>query len=394
MNFTEVKGFMDKLTDWIIPGNSIVIYHKNQEVFRYSSGYADVENKIKMTGDELINIYSCSKLATVVAALQLYEKGKFSLDDPIYDYISEFKEMFVKGEDGNLLKTDTPITFRHLFTHTSGITYDYESEQLKALFKETNGTMPTVEVAKAIAKMPLAFEPGKHWGYSLAHDVLAAIVEIISGKRFSSYVKENVFEPIGINDVYYHRTPEITEKMAEQYRYVTDEAEGGNIVDVQISSQKSEGHLINEGKDVFLVFGDECDSGGAGIITSVPSYAKFGNVLAMGGTSSNGEQILEKKTIELLRTNQLSDEQLKDLNWTQLNGYGYGLGVRTLLDKEKSGFNGNRGEFGWGGAAGATILIDPDYEFSFFYAHHMLNPQEDYYQPRIRHAAYNCLLGN
>ncbi len=111
-----------------------------------------------------------------------------------------------------------------------------------------------------------------------------------------------------------------------------------------------------------------------------------------GGVGATGEKILSAGTIDLLRTNQLNPQQQKAFNWSQLRGYGYGLGVRTLVDKALSGTTGNVGEFGWGGAAGASVWIDPALKMSVCYAHHMLNPQETYYQPRMRNVIYQCLL--
>ncbi len=390
MDFAPMKNFMDHLTDWIIPGNSIVVYHKNKEVFRYSSGYSDLENNIPMSGDELLNIYSCSKVATVVAALQLYEQGKFLLDDPLYNYISEYKDMYIKGENGELVKAKNPITLRHLFTHTSGMTYNIKCNNIKDVIEKTDGRAPTIEIVKAFAKEPLMFEPGDKWSYSFAHDVLGAVVEVISGKRFSQYVTENIFEPVGINDAYYYRNDDIRARMATQYNYIVGEPTD-DIVKMQMKSESEKGYIVNRGKDNSHIHGTEYDSGGAGIVTTVSSYAKFANALAMGGRTQSGEQILSKNTLDLLRTNQLTNAQLDYFNWSQLKGYGMGLGVRTLIDKAKGGSNGALGEFGWGGAAGATILVDMDNEFSYFYSHHMTNPQEDYYQPRLRNVAYNCI---
>ncbi len=393
MDFSMMKEFMDRLCAWRIPGNTIVVYHKNKEVFRYSSGYSNMEQQIPMNGEELLHIYSCSKVSTVVAALQLYEKGLFLLDDPVSNFIPEFREMYIKGTDGNLRKATKPITMRHLFTHTAGLTYDINSNSLQALRVATGGRMPTVEVARAIAKEPLLFEPGERWSYSLSHDVLAAVVEVISGKRFSAYAKENLFAPLGITDVHYHADDIIKKRMAEQYRFATNDEKENDLVKLQISSTEQEGFVVNQGKSNDLVLGEDYDSGGAGVIISVPSYAKFANALAMGGRGANGERILSRGTVDLLRTNQLSATQSEgSYHWSNLIGYGYGLGVRTVIDRAQSGFNGSVGEFGWGGAAGATILVDPDNEFSYFYAHHMLNPQEGYYQPRLRNVAYTCLL--
>ncbi len=389
MDFSNLKDFMDRLTAWRIPGNSISVYHKNKEVFRYSSGYSDVEDKIKMTGDELLNIYSCSKVATVTAALQLYEKGYFLLNDPLSEYIPEFKEMYIKNSDGELIKAKNPITIKNLFTMSAGFTYDIRSASIKELMK-ANPKMPTVEVAKAIAKEPLLYEPGTKWFYSLAHDVLGAFVEVVSGKRFESYVKENIFSPIGVDEIYYHRNDEIRSKMASQYLFESGDKEFDSVK-AQMSSAGKDGYWSKQNKESIYVFGDEYDSGGAGLVVSVPDYAKFTSALANGGVAPNGEKILSKNTIDLLKTNQLSNEQLECLTWSQLAGYGYGLGVRTMIDKAKGGSNGSLGEFGWGGAAGATMLVDTDKEFALFYSHHMLNPQEDYYQPRLRNVFYSCI---
>ncbi len=390
MNFTPLKDFMDRLTAWRMPGNSICVYYKNQEVFRYSSGYADVETKEPMTEDKYINIYSCSKPSTVVGALQLFEKGYFLLDDPLYEYLPEYKEMYIKKENGEIIKAKNAITMRNLFTMSAGLTYNINSDGIKKAREITNGKMDTVTVAKCIASDPLIFEPGTRWGYSLAHDVLGAVIEVISGKRLSEYMKDNVFEPCGISKVSYSLTADIEKNMATQYKYnMSDDAD---IVSAQKGvKQAGEGGLVKLPPQRTLHIGPEHESGGGGIITTVKEYAKFANALANSGRTKNGEQILSKGTIELLRTNQLSEIQLKDFNWPQLKGYGYGLGVRTLIDKAQGGSVGPLGEFGWGGAAGATILVDPDNEFSLFYAHHMLNPHEEFYQPRLRNVAYMCL---
>ncbi len=390
MNYTPLKEFMDRLTSWRIPGNSICVYHKNEEVFRYSSGYADVENAVPMSEDKYINIYSCSKPSTVVGALQLLEKGYFLLDDPLYEYLPEYKEMYIKQPDGNIVKAKNTITLRHLFTMSAGLTYDINSNGVQKARELTNGKMDTVTVAKCIASDPLIFEPGTRWGYSLAHDILGAVVEVISGKRFSDYMKENVFEPCGIRKISYQLNGEIEKNMATQYRF--NMSADSDIVSAQKGDKKEgEGGLVKIPPQRTLHIGPEHESGGGGVITTVEEYAKFANVLANFGKTKTGEQILSKGTIELLRTNQLSAAQLHDFNWPQLKGYGYGLGVRTLINKAEGGSCGPVGEFGWGGAAGATVLVDPDNEFSLFYAHHMLNPHEEYYQPRLRNVAYMCL---
>lgn len=387
MNFEALKNMMDRLTDWRIPGNAICVYRDGQEIFRYQSGFADLENRIPMTPEHGINIYSCSKIATVTAALQLYEQGYFLLDDPLYSFIPEFEEMYLA--DGS--KAKNPITLRHLFTMTSGLTYDYHTEAFEKARKQTDGKMNTQAVIRCLAKDPLSFEPGEKWQYSLSHDVLAAVVEVISGKKFRDYVRENIFEPLDMTKSSYHNEG-ILDTMAQQYCYVS--TEGQNLVELQAGGVPTAGGYIrNVGKSVDFVFGPEYDSGGAGITTTVLDYAKFAAALAGNGRGLTGERILAAGTVELLKTNQLNTNQQKQLNWPQLKGYGYGLGVRTLTEKALSGSVGNLGEFGWGGAAGASVYVDTEWNLAAFYAHHMLNPQEGYYQPRIRNVLYRCVTG-
>ena len=389
MNFIPMKEFMDRLTDWRIPGNSISIRVNNKEVFNYQSGYEDLENHIKMTEDKLFNIYSCSKVATVTAALQLYEKGFFLLDDPLYDFIPEYKEMYIKDKDGNVRKAEKTITLRNLFTMTSGLTYNCESDGIKKARELTEGKMETLTVAKCIAEDYISFEPGEKWQYSLSHDVLAAVVEVISGKKFRDYVKENIFDPLEMKESFYH-SENVIDRVAQQYSYVNSTEQ--NLVKLQSAADnRADGKAVKIEKTRNHVFGTEYDSGGAGVVTSVSDYSRFASALANGGVGPNGERIISSSTIELMRTNQLTDELQKYFNWSQLKGYGYGLGVRTLIDKAKSGSCGNIGEFGWGGAAGATVLVDPELKLSMFYTHHMLNPQEEYYQPRVRNVLYTCM---
>lgn len=384
MNFEYMKNFMDSLTEWIIPGNSVVIYKDGKKVFEYSSGYSDLEKKIKKTGEEQLYIYSCSKVATVTAALQLYEQGKFLLSDPLYEYLPEFKKMYVK--DGDRIKAaENPITIRDLFTMTAGLSYATNTPAFEKARKLTDGKMDTRTVIKCLAEEPLLFEPGARWNYSLCHDVLAVLAEVVSGMRFSEYMKKHIFEPLDMNNSYYHAPNDVI--ISPQYIYEIQDTK--NIVELQQKEHTT--GVVKRAYGNELVFGENYDSGGAGIITTVDDYAKFAAALANSGTGLNNNRILSSATVKLMKTNQLNEAQRKTMNWRRLRGYGYGLGVRTLIDKAESGSNSSIGEIGWGGAAGATIIVDTEEKVALFYAHHMLNPQEEYYQPRLRNVLYSCL---
>ena len=172
-----------------------------------------------------------------------------------------------------------------------------------------------------------------------------------------------------------------------QYIYET----GGTSDIVELQRSKNRSGVVKKTEGNHLVFGDRYDSGGAGIITTVNDYALLAAALANSGRGLNKNRILSRATVELMKTNHLSNEQRRMMSWPQLKGYGYGLGVRTMLNKAEGGSNGPAGEFGWGGAAGATVLMDTEHNLAMFYAHHMLNPQEEYYQPRLRNILYSCI---
>ena len=330
------------------------------------------------------------ELSRYVIADELIEKGIVMISDPVSDYIEEFKEMNIRGENGEIKKAETTMTIRHLMTMTAGLDYTLNSDEINAALRDTNGEADAKTIAKYIAKRPLLFEPGTFWNYSLCHDVLAGVIEAITGMRFSEYVKKNIFEPLGIEKAYYHATPEIKEQLNPKYIYKVDDGNSNDIVAMQMKTPDGKGKIEDTGKGNSHILGKNYDSGGAGIITTVNEYAKLTGALANGGLGTTGERILSPGAINLLRTNQLDERAMSTMTWGNLAGYGYGLGVRTLIDIAKSGSCGSIGEFGWGGAAGATVLVDPDKNIAFLYSHHMLNPQEVYYQPRLRNAFYSC----
>jgi CubicO group peptidase (beta-lactamase class C family) len=384
-----MKQLMDGLTAWRIPGNTAAIFKDGKLVFKYSSGVKDIETGEKMQGDELLYLYSCTKVATTLAALQLLEKGKFLLDEPVAEFIPEFKDMTVKTQSG-VEKCSVPITMRHLFTMTSGFNYLCNGPAFDGARELTAGKFDTLTTIKCIAKQPLDFVPGEKWQYSLCHDVLAAVVEVISGEKFRDYVSKHIFEPCGVKEAYFH-DDKIKDRIATQHRFYA-KGDSNDIVKLQKSGSESiGGKNVKVEKSNYLIFGEEYDSGGAGIIASIKEYGKVFAAVANNGITQNGEQIISRSTIDLWRENQLNEAQLKTFNWSWYKGYGYGLGVRTMINRAISGSTSSFGEFGWGGAAGAQVIIDVENNIALAYAHHMLNPQEGYVYPRLRNVLYTCM---
>ena len=389
MDFTNLKNYMDELTMWQIPGNTIRVFKDNTEVFRYSSGLSDIKSGRPMCGDEFFNIYSCSKVALSVAVMQLVEKGRISLDAPLYDYIAEFRQMQYRDENGNIKKAEKPITIRHLLSMTSGLNYELDSDALKTAREKTCGKMDTLTAIRSLSEHILDFEPGERWQYGLSHDVLAGVVEVVSGVKFSEYMLKNVFEPVGMKEIYYHSPENIKDKIATQYQFLTPE-EAKEKDEELIKTPDGNGYWQTLPKSVmWFVLGEEYDCAGAGITTNADNYIKLAAALANKGLSCTGERILLPDTIELMKANQLNEKQMQYYTWEQLSGYGYGLGVRTLVDKLSS--PSALGEFGWDGAAGSFFLVDTENNLAYFYAQHMLNSRSEIIEQRLRNVVYSCL---
>lgn len=389
MDFSKVKEFMNFMAAKQSPGNSITIYLGGKKVFEYSKGFSDIKAQKPLKGDELFYIYSCSKPATAAAGMQLVERGKILVTDPVSEYLPEFGDMTVKNPDGSIKKAKKPITVGDLFSMTSGLDYNFAAAVEET--KKSGKALNTENVVKSIAKMPLAFEPGENWLYGLSHDVLARLVEVACGESFGEYMKKNIFDPLEMNGTTYHMTKEISQKMSEQYEFVPPNGNSKDIVEAQKSGNAKNGEFVNVGKTNHLVCSDEYESGGAGIITSVSDYAKFAAALANFGLGLNGERILNKRTVEIMKSNRLTEGQMRGYNWVNLLGYGYGFGVRTMMRPELAGALSSVGEFGWGGAAGASLWADTSLNLGVFYAQHCLNPRELFYQPRLRNIIYSCL---
>jgi len=377
MDFKPLASFIDRMTASRIPWAEVLVIHRNETVFRYRNGYVNLQEKTPIEDGWIFNIYSMTKIMTCVAAMRLVEKGALLLNDPLSAYLPEYKEMNVKRQLSNgefvLEKAQRPIRVRDLFAMTAGFTYDFGSPSLKEAVERTDGKVPTRLFAEALAKEPLLFEPGTRWNYSLCHDVLAALVEVVDGRRFSNYIQDEITEPLGMHDTCFNLLDEQRSRLAPQYEY--NDAVGMSV--------------RNDGNGFRI--GTEFESGGAGLMSTVNDYALFLNVLTNYGTSPNGVRILSPATVDLMRTDQLTERMREDYTWDPLIGYGYGLGVRTHRSKAESGSLSPLGEFGWSGLAGSLAIIDPDSQLTVMYAQHLLNNKESYVHPRLRNIVYSCM---
>jgi len=377
MDFTPLARFIDHITAWRIPWAEVVVMHRNETVFRYRNGYSNLEENLPIDEDRIINLYSMTKIMTCAAALQLVERGAMLLNDPISDYLPEYAETTVRKTlpDGTveLEKAKRPITVRDLFAMTAGFSYDLGAPSVRDVVERTNGKVPTRAFAAALAKEPLLFEPGTRWNYSLCHDVLGALVEVVDGRRFGDYLRDEITGPLGMLDTGFDLSAERLDRLAPQYEY-----------------NDALGRAVRKDGNGFRI-GTAFESGGAGLLSTVSDYIRFLNALTNLGTSPDGVRILSPAAVNLMRTDHLLAGMRDDFSWVQLAGYGFGLGVRTHLSPAQSGSLSALGEFGWSGAAGCLAVMDPASELTVMYAQHLLNNQEPYVHPRLKNIVYACL---
>ncbi len=380
MNFQPLKDFLDYYLPMLgVPGSDTVIYKNHEEIFRYSSGYDNIELNTPVRRDAIYNIFSCTKIIVSVAATQLIERGELLPTDPLYAYIPEYRftEEKVYDEKGAVIgtkKLDAPILIRHLLTMTSGMNYALNKPEIEGIAKLTDGKAPTLDVCRALAASPLDFTPGSNYKYSLSYDVLGGVIEVVSGMKLSEYIKENILDPLGMKDTGFALTDEVKSRLATMYEY---------------DSEKRAPKIISAENNVFR-FGTEYESGGAGILSTVDDYILFADALACGGVGKNGERIISKYGIDLIRANALKDEHMKGYDFSHCKGYGYGYGVRCCVDPYPYGIVAPKGEFGWDGAKLCYASMSPETGISMFHAEHM-GGLHSLVVPRLRNLLYSCI---
>jgi CubicO group peptidase (beta-lactamase class C family) len=348
-------------------------------------GYADLEDKKPVTEDTVYRLFSMTKVVICTAAMMLFERGKFLLNEPLYEYFPEYRDthIYVNRPNGNveIRKAQNPMLIKHAFMMAVGMPYTFgnfptakEMEKVKEELTKKHGKYDIVTEVRAMGSVPVAFEPGTHWLYGYGHDIVAALIQVVSGKTVGQFLQDEIFDPLGMKDTGYRFRDGIENRMISIYK----REENGEM-------KKIPGFL-----DVFHQPDAIYEMGGAGLYSTVKDYLKFSQMLANGGVY-NGQRIIGRKTIDLMRANHLTDEQLKDFRNSYLAGYGYGLGVRTLMSTAEGHSNGSIGEFGWTGALGTYVSIDPQEGFSLVYMHQMMPNMEEYHHLRVRAVANGCL---
>ncbi len=340
---TAMQAFIDQGK---LAGIATLIARRGQVVHFGCYGKLDLAANKPIQPDSLFRIYSLTKPITSVAALILYEEGHFNLNDPVSKWIPEFSNFKVLQEsasaDIELGVLTKEITFWHLLTHTSGLGYGINTEPIEEIYRESKILSPILtlqfplpKIIQKVSELPLAAQPGTTWHYSLSHDVLGYLIELISGKPFDVFLREHIFEPLGMQDTSFYVPQGKLERLGPLYG--APDENGLSILDDVITSP--------------FVRPEAVPSGGAGLVSSMPDYLRFMLMLANGG-ELDGVRVLKQSTVTAMTTNQLTGSTFPvRFNNEPLPGMGFGFGIGVQVTDEP--------QVGWNGVSGTTAWIYP-----------------------------------
>jgi CubicO group peptidase (beta-lactamase class C family) len=352
--------FAKYVDDGRLPGFHITVSRGGHLAYSSKYGHADVENNKPIEDDTIYRIYSMTKPICAVAALMLWEEGLFEMHDQVKWFIPSFgnQKVFRSGTltAPRFEPVSEPMEMWHLFSHTAGLTYGFVySNPVDQMYRNAGfewGTPPgatLAEICDKLAELPLMFQPGAEWAYSMSIDVLGRVVEVLSGMTLGEFMKKRIFDPLGMTDTAFHCVPEKQDRLAALYvpnpndnrRRLRNDAGGAGATKVPTA-----------------------DLGGGGLVSTTADYLKFVEMLR-GGGELNGVRILSPRTVSFMASNHLPNNA--DLTAygrplfaeTTFDGVGFGLGVSVTTDPVKAKVPGSLGDYGWGGAASTNFTVDP-----------------------------------
>lgn len=372
--FENLKHFMDRSISQLgVSGIDCIVFQDHHQIFRHQAGYKDIERKTPITPGTMYNIYSATKMITCTAAMQLVERGELGLMDPLPVYLPEFENMKVKNGTFSIMPAKRKIRIIDLFTMTAGLSYELDTPEMRSLISDTGGDFDTRDFVRALAGEPLLFEPGEGWNYSYCHDVLGAVIEVISGMSFGEYLKANIFDPLGMEDAGFFLPEEKLRRLAPQYEYDSEKRSVAKI--------KS---------DCLGAAGLRHESGGGGLVMTAEDYILFADALACGGVGRSGARIISESAVSLMSKNQLKGKCLSDFRkMVPSDGIGYGLGVAMFTDPAAALTLAPEDAFYWGGIGGVQNLIDPMNRMSYFVAQHTINSPKELLNPNMLNILYS-----
>jgi CubicO group peptidase (beta-lactamase class C family) len=346
------------------PGSSVLIERYGQEVFHDAVGLRDLETRKPFTRDTVVRLYSMTKPVTSCALMMLVEKGLCHLNIPVSEFVSEFKDMHALIPGATSIDQTTSCatpTLHHLLTHTSGLTYGFNAGLVPELMVKEEldfkpGQTTLARICNRLSKIPLVFEPGKKWEYSVSIDVLGRVIELISGQTLDSFFQAEVFKPLGMTQTGFTLTDHARGKVASLYTPLS-----GNPMALNAMEKGNNPLKLVDQEDGSPFWKTTVHSGGGGLVGTLDDYMKFVNILRNGGRSLLA-RLLSPKTLSFMMRNHLTDDiaSMGPQSFAEqpMEGMGFGLGGAVVLDPALPRIPGHIGDFSWGGMASTFFWVD------------------------------------
>lgn len=353
-NFTRIDSTINaEIAQKNISGGVAYVYHNNKVVYNKAYGYANIGSQTPMEINSIFRIASQTKAIVSVAFLQLVEKGKIGLDDPIEKYIPNFANQKVAVMDADtfkLVSRNRSITIRDLLTHQAGISSTDEYPKFKSLFEKfklnqplNQGYASLKEEVDQIAAMPLVHQPGERFSYGLCTNVIGRLIEIIAGTTLDEYLTKNIFEPLQMQDTYFYLPKEKHNRLVKVYtKYNKD-----SLMEINPNMYPVDYPLQTKGK-YFSAIG--------GLVSTTHDYGNFLQCLLHNGKLNNGKQLIGEKILNEFWTNQLGDKTFVFGGVKSLNNFGLGVGLTSKAGQVIN--NASEGSFFWGGAFNTAYMVD------------------------------------
>jgi len=364
-----------------LPGAVALVARHGQVVLHQAVGQQDPKSGTPMALDSIFRIYSMTKPIVSVAVMQLMERGQLLLSDPVAKHLPEFAGVQVGHFEGDTLHLRAPRrapTVQDLLSHTSGLTYEIlGSAPIQRMYAEAklgSRDRTNAEFSRALAHMPLMFEPGSIWAYSRATDLLGALVEAVSGQTLGVFLQENILGPLGMVDTGFSVPPEQQHRIAEAFAHDPDGGTQMPLIDVRKVPRM--------------------EAGGMGLASTAQDYARFVQCLCNGGQLL-GQRVLSTASVQLMTSDHLGGlgQQTTERSGDMLGrGTGFGLGFSVRLHPGLETLPGSVGLYSWGGIAGTTFWVDPVHDFFAILMAQAPN-QRDYFRPMFRNLVYAAFTG-
>ncbi len=389
---SHFQGYVDQ---GLLPGWQLVVSRGGQVVYHDTYGQRDIENGLPIESDSVYRIYSMTKPIATVAAMMLYEEGRFKLKDEVASFIPSFADQRVyrSGASTNPATEGitSPMQIWHLMTHTSGLTYGFlNAHPVDAMYRAAGfewGNPPGADLEACTdiwAGLPLLFQPGSEWNYSNATDVLGRLVEVISGQSLDVFMRERIFEPLGMTDTAFFADAARQERLGALYIPDPDPAKGKKAMrmDMMGNAALSEPAML---------------SGGGGLVSTAADYHRFTQMLLNRG-ELDGVRLLGTRTVKYMATNHLpGGAELAQFgrplfSETDFEGMGFGLGGSVVIDPAATKVLSSKGEFAWGGAASTAFWVDPVEEITALFLTQLLPSSTHPIRPEFKQLVYQALV--